>query len=200
MQMGRGGRCLGTAEKVRLPRVAPTPVRDLAKRAPVTAPVLRPLAPLDQVVLGGSVPRWYASADDVRRLAQVPARERFVRQTAWHLGAVYTLMTTPQIGEVPAQVDYYFMGDNLVGYGVRFFVEQPAAQTLYDTVVGEARKSYGKPAKESLGSLDWQLPELAVHLALTDSPAMTQLHKRPVKLAQMQWTVPPQSLADGKTH
>src|SRR5262249_57019159 len=123
--------------------------------------------------------------------AAVPADTRPRVSTAWGVGAVYSLTTTPTVGKVPLQVDYFFLGDNLIGFGLRFFVADGPERDLWNQIIEQARNRYGAPKSEVSDNIDWALPHLAVHAALTNSPAMTSMNKRPVHLGSIHFTVPP---------
>src|SRR5439155_15019125 len=157
--------------------------------APLAAPELKPLPTLAPLLLGGAVPRWYESVEEVRKQAGLPAGTAARLAAAWQIGRVYALSATPTLREVPVQIDYYFLGDNLVGYGLRFFVQSETDRKLWDDLIAQGRQQYGPPRHEANGSVDWLLPQLAVHAALTDSAAMSSMSKRPTQLANVHWTV-----------
>ncbi|HJZ83655.1 MAG TPA: hypothetical protein VKN99_00595 [Polyangia bacterium] len=187
------GRCVGQAQPQAryMPRYPPPTPADMPKRAPLGAPELKPLGALAPIVLSGKSPRWYESVDEVRKQAGLPAEAKLVTSAAWQIGPVYSLASTPNLGPVPTQLDYFFLGDNLIGYAIRFLVEDAGSQKLWDDLAAQARKSYGPPAKQADGDTDWALPRLAVHASLSYSDALTHMRKHPVHMANIHWTIPP---------
>ena len=186
------GRCVGTPLSERhggRSRVL-TPA-DLPKRAPLAVPELKPLPAMAEVVFGGATPRWYESMQEVRVQADVPDSVQPRISTAWRVGPAYALTTTPTLDKVPVQVDYFFLGDNLIGFGIRFFVADGAHRELWDRIIEQARKRYGLPQSEVNENIDWTLPHLAVHAALTSSGAASSANSPPVFLGSMHFTVPP---------
>ena len=185
------GRCVGSpAAAQRLgPRTPHAKPLEMPKRAPLVAPELKPLAAIAPAILGGAAPRWFESADEVRK--QAGLTDKFITNVAWNVGPVYSLSATPLVAGQRAQVDYFFLGDNLVGYGIRFFVDEGPSEKLHQDLLGQARAAYGPPKAAAPGNLDFAKGQIVAHFSLNDSPAMVKVRKRPVKLLTAHFTIPP---------
>jgi len=194
--MAKGGKCVGEAlpEKVlNAPKAAPQKPRELAKRSPLSAPSLKPLPAVAASVFGGKTPRWFASMNEVREQTGI-LKTPITMNVAWQIGIAYAIPDLRKIGDVVSQIDYFFLGDNLIGYDVAFYAEDEKGTKILNALREQAEKAYGPAKHHDTVNTDWTAPQLAVHLAVTNPPAVSKMRGHPVQRVQMTWTVPPESI------
>jgi hypothetical protein len=194
--VAKGGKCVGEPlpEKVlNAPRAAPRKPRELAKREPLAAPALKPLPVLAPHILGGKTPRWYMSVAEVREQTGIK-QQRIVENAAWQIGLVNSLPDLRKIDDVASQVDYMFLGDNLIAYDVSFYTMEEKGQKLLAALREQTAKAYGEPKHKDDVNTDWLLPQMVVHMAVTNPAGLSKAAGHPVQRVQVTWTVPPESL------
>jgi hypothetical protein len=194
--MAKGGKCVGEAlsEKVlSAPKAAPRRPHDLPKRSPLTAPSLKPLPAVAANVFGGKTPRWFASMNEVREQTGI-SKTPITENVAWQIGMAYSIADLRKIDGVMSQIDYLFLGDNLIGYDVAFYAEDEKGTKILNALREQAEKAYGPAKHHDNVNTDWTAPQLAVHLAVTNPPAVSKMRGHPVQRVQMTWTVPPDSI------
>jgi hypothetical protein len=196
----KGGKCIGAplSEKVlNTPRRPPPKPRELAKKSPLAAPELKPLAALAPHVFGGKVPRWFESVDEVRQQTGLKDT-RLGQNVAWKLGPSYSLSELRKIDEIQTQIDYFFMGDNLIAYDVSFYSEEEHGQKLAAAIRSQAEKAYGTPKSQDKENTDWILPHLIVHLAVTSPAQLAKARGHAISRVQISLTVTPDSIKQDK--
>jgi hypothetical protein len=194
--VAKGGKCIGAPlpEKVvNGPKRIPPKPRELAKKSPLSAPELKVLPVLAPHVLGGKAPRWYQSVEETRQQTGLKDA-RLTPNIAWRLGPSYSMTELRRIDEIQTQIDYFFMGDNLVAYDVSFYVEEAKGQKLTEAVKVQAEKAYGKPKSQDKENTDWTLPHLVVHIAVTNPVQLSKSRGHPVFRVQASFTVPPDAI------
>jgi len=194
--MAKGGKCVGEAlsDKVlTTPRAAPKKPRELPKRSPLAAPSLKPLPAIAATVFGGKTPRWFASMDEVREQTGL-AKTRLSENVAWQIGPAYSITDLRKIDDVMSQIEYLFLGDNLIGYDVSFYTEDEKGAKILTALREQADKAYGPAKHHDTVNTDWTAPQLAVHLAVTSPAALAKMRGHPVQRVDMTWTVPPDSI------
>ena len=194
--VAKGGKCIGAplAEKVvTAPRRLPAKPREMIKKPPLEAPELKPLAVIAPHVFGGKTPRWFESLDEVRQQTGLKDA-RLTQNVAWRLGPAYSIPELRAVDGIMTQIDYFFIGDNLVAYDVSFYAENDKGQKLTAALKSQAEKAYGQPKSQDKENTDWMLPHLVVHFAVTDALQLAKGRGHPVWRVQTSWTVPPQAI------
>jgi hypothetical protein len=198
--VAKGGKCIGAPlpEKVVSgPRRLPAKPRELVKKPPLEAPELKPLPVLAQNVFGGKTPRWFESVDEVRQQTGLKDT-RLTQNIAWRLGPAYSLPELRPVDGILTQIDYFFMGDNLVAYDVSFYAEEEKGQKLSAALKSQALKAYGQPKSQDNDNTDWTLPHLVVHFGVTSPLQLAKARGHAVWRVQMSWTVPPDAIKPDK--
>jgi hypothetical protein len=192
----KGGKCIGAplSEKVvNAPKRIPPKPKELAKKSPLAAPELKPLPVLAPHVFGGKAPRWFESIQEARQ--ETGLKDAHLTQNvAWRLGPSYSMTELRRIDDIQTQIDYFFMGDNLVAYDVSFYIEEAKGQKLAEAVKTQAEKSYGKPRSQDKENTDWVLPHLVVHVGVTNPNQLSKSRGHPVFRLQASFTVPPDAI------
>lgn len=194
--VAKGGKCIGAPlpEKVVSgPRRLPAKPRELAKKPPLAAPELKPLPVLAQSVFGGKTPRWFESVDEVRQQTGLKDA-RLTQNIAWRLGPSYSIPELRAVEGIMTQIDYFFIGDNLVAYDASFYAENDKGQKLTAALKSQAEKAYGQPKSQDNENTDWVMPHLVVHFAVTNAMQLAKGRGHPVWRVQVSWTVPPEAI------
>ncbi len=140
---------------------------------------------------GSALPGWFA------RQGQLALQGgRAVETPAWDLGVVQGVLTQVAIPgvQLPIDAEHLFVGDNLVGFGLRFRVADRADDQLYDRLRSELVKALGAPEILSPGVEKLHAPGLEVYIQRHPSPALTQALKKPVTVARLLYLCPKQDL------
>ena len=142
---------------------------------------------------GGALPGWFARQG---QLVAPLKGGRAVETPAWDLGVVQGVLTSVAIPGVQAPIDaeHLFIGDNLVGFGLRFRVADRADDQLFDRLRSELVEVLGAPETLAPGVEKLRAPELEGYIQRHPSPALTQALKKPVAVARLLYLCPKQNL------
>ncbi len=139
------------------------------------------------------LPGWFSRRSQLA--AQLKAGHT-VETPAWDLGVAQgVLISMPVAGiQSPIDVEHIFLGDNLVGFGLRFRLADPADIQLFDRLRAEASKVVAEPGQVEPGVEKMANADLEVHIQRHPSPALTQAFKKPVDVARLHYLCPKANL------
>ncbi len=139
------------------------------------------------------LPGWYSRRS---QLGDQSKGGRNVETPAWDLGVAQgVLISMPVPGiQSPIDVEHIFLGDNLVGFGLRFRLADPADIQLFERLRTEAVKVLGQPSQLSAGVEKLANEDLEVYIQRHPSPALTQAFKKPVDAARLHYLCPKANL------
>lgn len=141
----------------------------------------------------GPLPGWFARRASLAAQLQ-PGRP--IEAPAWDLGVAQGVLTSVAIPGVQSPIDaeHLFLGDNLVGFGLRFRIADPADEQLFGRLQAELVKALGGTETLSPGVEKLHGPELDVYIQRHASPALAQAFNKPVDVARLLYLCPKQNL------